>query len=225
MHPDEIANLLRRAVCRRILPPGQPLNQDDLAKRFGVSRIPLREALRTLAAEGLIIIRPGAGAVVTELRPAELEELCGLRLLLEPPLASDTIRHARAVDIDQLEEMVQRMDGYLGSQERDEWSTLNYAFHRQLHELSGKRHHVRLLTQVLNLVEPYSRIYTHVVGSLSESQRELRGIVEALVARDAARLRALQEASIRTTRDRLLAEMAATTHSSDPLNMLMDLGG
>lgn len=225
MHPDEIANLLRRAVCRRVLPPGQPLNQDDLAKRFGVSRIPLREALRTLAAEGLIIIRPGVGAVVTELGPAELEELYDLRLLLEPPLAADTVRHARTVDIDQLEEMVQRMDGHLASQERDEWSSLNYAFHRQLHELSGKRHHVRLVIQVLNLVEPYSRIYAHVLGSLSESQQGLRDIVEALAARDDVRLQALQMASIRGTRDRLLAEMAATAPSSDPLEMFLDLGG
>jgi DNA-binding GntR family transcriptional regulator len=56
MRPDEIAALLRRAVRERVLLPGQTLNQDELAKRFGVSRIPLREALRTLVGEGLIVI-------------------------------------------------------------------------------------------------------------------------------------------------------------------------
>ena len=224
MHPDEIANLLRRAVRQRVLPPGQALNQDDLAKRFGVSRIPLREALRTLASEGLIVMRPGVGAIVTELSPDEVEELYDLRLLLEPPLASATVHQARRRDIDELNGMVTRMDELSAAGDRDGWSNLNYAFHRRLHELSGKRHHVRLVVQVLNLVEPYSRIYVHMFGSLEAAQQEHRAMVAAISARDADRLRALFESSIRTARDRLLAEMPTDDHQPDPLELLIDRG-
>lgn len=222
MHPDEIANLLRRALRQRILPPGQALNQDDLAKRFGVSRIPLREALRTLAGEGLIIMRPGVGAVVTELTPAEVEELYDLRLLLEPPLADAIVRQVRPRDVQELEVMVNRMDALGAAQDREAWSTQNYAFQRHLHELSGKRHHVRLVTQVLNLVEPYSRIYAHVLNSVESAQDEHHEMVDALSARDGGRLRALLETSIRTTRDRLIVEAQAADESPDPLEILLD---
>jgi DNA-binding GntR family transcriptional regulator len=224
MHPDEIANLLRRALRQRVLPPGQALNQDDLARRFGVSRIPLREALRTLAGEGLIVMRPGVGAVVTELSPDEVEELYDLRLLLEPPLASATVHQARRKDVDELSGMVARMDELTAAGDRDSWSNLNYAFHRRLHELSGKRHHVRLVTQVLNLVEPYSRIYVHMLSSLEAAQHEHRAMVEAIAARDADLLRTLSESSIRTTRDRLLAEMPTGDEAPDPLDLLIDRG-
>ena len=222
MHPDEIANLLRRALRQRVLSPGQPLNQDDLAKRFGVSRIPLREALRTLAGEGLIQIRPGIGAVVTELSREEVTELYDLRLLLEPPLVPDIVQQSRRQDVDELAELVRRMDALVESADGDGWSNLNYAFHRRLSELSGRRHHARLVLQVLNLVEPYSRIYAHVLGSLPQAQREHHAMVEALQGGDGSRLRELMETSIRTTRERLIAEMRAVDiEEGDPLQMLV----
>jgi DNA-binding GntR family transcriptional regulator len=65
------------------------------------------------------------------------------------------------------------MDEMSTAQDWDGWSNLNYAFHRRLHELSGKRHHVRLVTQVLNVVEPYSRIYVHMLSSSVRPSRSI----------------------------------------------------
>jgi DNA-binding GntR family transcriptional regulator len=223
MHPDEIASLLRRALRQRVLVPGQTLNQDELAKRFGVSRIPLREALRTLASEGLIVIRPGTGAIVTELSLAEVEELYDLRLLLEPPLVEFTVKQVRQRDVDELENLVNRMhDLAAPGKDRDTWSNLNYTFHRRMNEFSGRRHHVRLVIQVLNLVEPYSRIYAHVLGSLVDSQRRHNEMVSALKERDANRLRGLVETSLRLTRERLVNSMQAADDGPDPLEVLLD---
>ena len=100
MRPDEIASAVRRAVLERVISPGQVINQEELAKRFGVSRIPLREALRTLVGEGLIIIKPGLGAIVTELDPDAVDELYGLRLRLEPSLASDIVEPVSYTHLD-----------------------------------------------------------------------------------------------------------------------------
>jgi DNA-binding GntR family transcriptional regulator len=223
MNPDEIASLLRKALRQRVLAPGQALNQDELAKRFGVSRIPLREALRTLASEGLIVMRPGIGAIVTELSVAEVEELYDLRLLLEPPLVEGTVKQVRQRDIDELKDLLRRMDALAADgMDRDTWSNLNYTFHRRLNELSGKRHHVRLVIQVLNLVEPYSRIYAHVLRSLADAQREHTEMVDALAARDAERLRGVIENSLRTTRQRLIHSMKADDDATDPLEILLD---
>jgi len=207
MRPDEIAAALRRAVHERAIPPGHALNQDLLARQYGVSRIPLREALRTLAGEGLVIMKPGLGAVVTELRPEEVEELYGLRLRLEPPLASDIIDHIRRRDMDDLAAMVDSMAAF-DSEQSEEWSSANYRFHRRLYELSEQRHAVRLVVQVLNLVEPYVRMHAHVLGSRPRMEQTRAATVEALRAADATRLHDVIERSILDGRSELVASMS-----------------
>jgi len=206
MRPDEIASALRRAVHERAIPPGHALNQDELARQYGVSRIPLREALRTLAGEGLVIMKPGLGAVVTELRPEEVEELYGLRLRLEPPLAGGIIEHVGRRDIEDIDALVQTMIG-LAPEQLEEWSSANYRFHRRLYELSEQRHAVRLVVQVLNLVEPYVRMHAHVLGSRRSIEERRAAAVEALRAGDAALLHDAIETSILAGRAELVAAM------------------
>lgn len=206
MRPDEIASALRRAVHERAIPPGHALNQDVLARQYGVSRIPLREALRTLAGEGLVIMKPGLGAVVTELRPEEVQELYGLRLSLEPPLAAGIIDHLRRRDIDDLAVLVDTMVAFTAEQS-EEWSSANYRFHRRLYELSEQRHAVRLVVQVLNLVEPYVRMHAHVLGSRPRMQQTRAATVIALRAGDAVELHDVIAESIREGRAELVAAM------------------
>lgn len=206
MRPDEIAAAIRRAVRERALAPGQALNQDDLARSYGVSRIPLREALRTLVGEGLVVIKPGLGAVVTELQAAEVDELYGLRGLLEPPLAPHIVHNVNRRDIDGLAELTLGMTS-LRTEQREEWSNLNYRFHRRLYELSGQRHTVRLAVQVLNLVESYTRVYAHVLGSRDKMQHHRLLVVDALRAGDAESLQNVVRESIDMARDELMASM------------------
>lgn len=214
MRPDEIATALRRAFRERLIPPGQALNQDELARLYGVSRIPLREALRTLVGEGLIIMRPGLGAVVTELNVDEVQELYGLRLQLEPPLAQDIIEHLGRRDLDDLARVVEAMRT-LETRQSEEWSSLNYRFHRRLYELSGRRHAVRLVVQVLNLVEPYARVHAHVLGSRPRMQQERVDMIEAMRDGDVTRVTVLIEAGIRTARAELVVSMAPSSALSD----------
>jgi DNA-binding GntR family transcriptional regulator len=206
MRPVEIASALRRALRERDIRPGQTINQDELARQFGVSRIPLREALRTLVGEGLIIMRPGLGAVVTELQASEVQELYGLRLQLEPPLAPAIVHHVRRRDADDLAALVDTM-GTLSREQPEEWSGLNYRFHRRLYELSEQKHAVRLVVQVLNLVEPYARVHAHVLGSRPRMQQERADVVAALRRGDAERLMGVVRDSIETARAELVASM------------------
>jgi DNA-binding GntR family transcriptional regulator len=214
LRPEEIAAALRRAVRERDIPPGHAMNQDELARQFGVSRIPLREALRTLVGEGLVTMKPGLGAVVTELRPSEVQELYGLRLLLEPPLAEDIVDQVRRRDVEDLAAFVDRM-GALGEADAEEWSSARYRFHRRLYEISDKRHAVRLVVQVLNLVEPYARVDAHVLGSRPRTQAALVDMVAALRAGDAPGLAELIRVGIATDRSELLASLADSFGSVD----------
>jgi DNA-binding GntR family transcriptional regulator len=221
MRPDEIATALRRAVRERIFVPGEVLNQDQLARRFGVSRVPLREALRTLVGEGLVVMKPGLGAVVAELEPGEVSELYELRLQLEPPLAPAVVAHARRVDVDALAATVESM-AQLAPDRSEEWSTLNYRFHRRLYELSERKHFIRLVIQVLNLVEPYARVHAHVLGSRQQMQEQRAEMVAALRAGDARALCGLLVDSIVAARAELVASMQdAATPAHDPLGQLV----
>jgi DNA-binding GntR family transcriptional regulator len=209
VRPDEIAAALRRAVRERTIPPGHAMNQDLLAKQFGVSRIPLREALRTLVGEGLVVMKPGLGAVVAELEPEEVEELYGLRLQLEPPLADDIVHHVRRRDVEELTALVEEMAA-LGAEDVEEWSSTNYRFNRRFYELSDRRHAVRLVVQVLNLVEPYARMNAHVIGSRPRIQQMREAMVTALGAGDGGRLETLIRTSIEDSSAELLAAMPRT---------------
>jgi DNA-binding GntR family transcriptional regulator len=217
VHPEEIAVLLRRAVRRRVLRPGQTLNQDDLARRLGVSRVPVREALRTLVGEGLIIMRSGMGAVVAELDAEEVEELYELRLQLEPPLAPRIMTNVGDGDIEDLSDLLRRVDE---EPDPEEWSGLNYGFRRRLYELSERPHSIRLVTQVLNLVEPYSRYYAHVLGGRDEIREELTGEIAALRDRDADRLGGLISDHLTRARQELVAAMRAGDGPGDDLRSL-----
>lgn len=205
--PDEIAASLRRAVRERVFAPGEALNQDELARRFGVSRIPLREALRTLVGEGLVLMQPGLGAVVTELQTTEVTELYGLRLALEPALSPYVVASARRQDVEGLAAVVADMAA-LGPEQSEQWSNLNYGFHRRLYELSDRRHTVRLIVQVLNLVEPYARVHAHVLGARSQMQDQRSAIVAALRAGDETGLERLIAESIERAQDELIGSMA-----------------
>src|ERR1041385_6831144 len=127
-----MAEVLTRGIREGVLSPGQTLIQEELARRFGVSRIPVREALRTLAAEGLISFQDGT-AVVTRLNREEMEELYELRLQLEPRMAEAVVEACSELDLKRLAKLATDMEAHAGDKER--WSKLNYEFHRRMYDL------------------------------------------------------------------------------------------
>ena len=90
---DQLASRLRARILRNEIQAGEQLRQEALAEAYGVSRMPIREALRQLEAEGLVVFNPHKGAIVSAMSVDEAEELFDLRLLIEPDLI---IRGARA---------------------------------------------------------------------------------------------------------------------------------
>lgn len=220
LHPDQIVDLLRRAVRERVLVPGQALNQDELAGRFGVSRIPLREALRTLVGEGLVVMKPGAGAVIAELKAQELQELFDLRLQLEPPLVGAVVGQASPSNLAELRSILDTMDA-IGSNDLDKWGSQHFLFHRRIFELSGRKHSLRLISQVQNLMEPYSRIHVSMVGIQDHTLSEHRAILEALSRGDRKAVEDVVASSIIKARQRLEDAMNSHEEDADPLAVLL----
>jgi DNA-binding GntR family transcriptional regulator len=189
--PELIASALRNEILQGHLKAKQPLMQDRIAERFGVSKIPVREAMVQLRAEGLIVFLPNRGFVVSELSPAEVDEIYMMRIALEtkalekaiPKLRrSDLMRAATVVEINEEED------------ERSQWSELNWEFHSTLYQAAELP---RLLTtiQVLhNNVARYLLIYLGSMSAQETSQREHKKILQACEKKNTDRaIKLLQE--------------------------------
>ncbi len=177
-----IAELLREAIRIGLLEPGKPLIQASIAKAMGVSRIPVREALFTLAAEGLVTFGEDGGARVTVLAPEEVNELWELRNLLESHMASAIVRTATPADIAALREIVDAMDDL----DATDWFHHNSTFHRKLQRLSNMPHVADAAGRVLTLMEPASRAVVSMPHRDidGEAQAEHHQILDALAAGD-----------------------------------------
>lgn len=197
-----IADRLRASIRLGELLPGTRLVQEKLAAELQVSRIPLREALHTLAAEGLIEVLPQRGMHVAELSRADIENLFELRLQLEPELAEEIVRGCRDRDVDELQSLADEMRAK--GPDASGRAALNYQFHRRIYELSERRLSLRFIDQLLHLVEPYSRRWVHSGHELTRIDDEHAKMVEALRTHDAELLRQMIVAHIEGARDHVL---------------------
>ena len=207
-----IAEVLREGIRQGMLAPGQPLIQASIAEAMGVSRIPVREALHALAAEGLVTFGEDGGARVTSLAPEEVDELWTLRALLESHMAPAIVRTATPADVAALRELVAAMDDL----DAAAWSDRNFTFHQELHRLSEMPHFADVTGRVLTMIEPYSRVAVSVLQEQSEAQAEHHQMIDALAAQDADELARLLLHHSHRARKALLAYAAQTAKPVDP---------
>ncbi|GAA0450575.1 GntR family transcriptional regulator [Paractinoplanes deccanensis] len=203
MSADLIADRVRSAIRRGDLLPGARLVQEKLAADLAVSRIPLREALHMLAAEGLLVSTPNRGMVVAELGRDQLEELFDLRLQLEPGLAEQIVRGCRPRDADALADLAEQI--HLKGADAAARAALNYQFHARVYELADRPLTTRFVDQLLHLVEPYSRQWVRSGRDLHRIDAEHRQMVDAIRAGNADALARVIVAHILGARDHVLA--------------------
>ncbi|GAA4491710.1 GntR family transcriptional regulator [Microbacterium panaciterrae] len=216
MSPEAIAELIRRAVREKVFAPGTPLIQEDLAQRFGVSRSPVREALRILSSEGLVLMQPGEGATVRALSRADLEEIYDLRLALEPLIARSVVAESRPRDLASLEKLEGIMSSAAGT---DAWMRANFEFHRHMYGMIGRPRTEAILDGLLSAVQPYSQENIEQLGGRQTADDEHRLMIAAIRADDPEALAQLITVHLRAARDRL-ALAYEETEAPDPLRML-----
>ncbi len=202
---DRAADVLRRAILEGELRPGQRVNQEEWSARAGVSMIPVREALRALAGEGLVEYRLRRGYAVTKLDLDDLEEVYRLRRLLESDAIRRGVPRATPEDVAAL-----RREAAAYRRASDVTSRLvaNRRFHALLHALAGSRLLARLIDLLWDSTEAYRALYYSLEGEAEEAQRSHDEIVAAVAAGDADRAVALQDAH-RTRALALLREALA----------------
>jgi DNA-binding GntR family transcriptional regulator len=178
--PDLIANTLREAILRGILQEGQSLRQDEIATQFGVSRIPVREALRQLEAEGLVTFHLNRGAMVSVLSPNEVQEICEIRSALELTAIQLAIPNLSESD---LEKAGMILDEINRIKDATDWAKQNWEFHAALYTQANRP---RLLKMIQNLHTNLFRYAHRQMGQdyLERTQKEHYQLLDACRQKD-----------------------------------------
>lgn len=215
--PEAIAQRIALAIREKVIAPGAPLVQEDLARRFSVSRSPIREALRILATEGVVEMTPGGGARVRTLDRTELDELYDLRILIEPTIARDIVGR---ISPDQLTSLETLADQMRELSDTDQWMRRNFEFHSQLHLAAGRPQTAEILRGLLSAVQPYSQENIDQLGGRSQADLEHREMIEAIRTRDGDRLAALFVDHLLSAKTRVARALDAADREVDPLAAL-----
>jgi len=180
---EEVAELLRQRIFQRELEPGSWIDEVKLAQEYGISRTPLREALKVLAAEGLVTMKVRRGAYVTEVSEQDLAEVYHLLSLLESDAAGEVARKASAGQLDELQAIHKELEGAV--RQRDRFFAVNERFHMRLLEIAGNRWRNQLVADLRKVMKLNRHHSLFKSGRIAESLAEHRAIMAALQARDA----------------------------------------
>jgi DNA-binding GntR family transcriptional regulator len=152
-----IAERIRGGILEGEYPPGTRIRQEDVAERFGASRVPVREALRILEHEGLVTLVANTGAWVAQLTLAECEEIYQMRERLEPLLLRFSAPGLTSEDLDQLQDLAERM---VAASDVDTFLALDRAFHLGAYARATTTQLGELVVKLWNTTQPYRRAYS-----------------------------------------------------------------
>ena len=201
-----LAQALREAILRGIYAGGQPLRQDELAAQFGTSKIPVREALRQLEAEGLVTFFSNRGAVVARLSPDEADEIGEIRSALEAVALRRAAPRATTRDLRRAQDV---LDEARDEPDPARWSALNWEFHAALYAPAGRPQLLKLIQQMHHRVDRFMRVTLAGAGHQAQSQREHRLLLQAVRRGDTTAAEMILAEHIRTGTARLIEYLKA----------------
>lgn len=181
---EKVAELLRQRIFDRELAPGSWIDELKLAEEYGISRTPLREALKVLATEGLVTMKVRRGAYVTEVSDTDLADVYHLLALLESDAAEVVATKATEFQLKELESLHQELEKSVSNRER--FFEINEAFHMRLLEIANNRWRDQMVADLRKVMKLNRHNSLLKSGRLEESLTEHRAIMVALAAHDAA---------------------------------------
>ena len=171
---------LRERILRGDYPEGEPLRQDALAEELGVSRIPVREALRQLEAEGLVTFSPHRGAVVSSLSLAEINELFELRADIESDLLARSVPAMTDEQLDRAVDVLDEFEIALATGEVTRWGPLNWHFHAALYAPANRNFTMGVLQKLHQHSDRYFRMEVLLAQGGGRANNEHRAITAAV---------------------------------------------
>lgn len=181
---EEVAELLRQRIFQRELEPGSWIDELKLAEEYGISRTPLREALKVLAAEGLVTMKVRRGAYVTEVSEKDLADVYHLLSLLESDAAGVVAERASPAQRAELQALHAQLEA--AADQRDRFFALNEQFHMLVLEMADNRWRQQMVADLRKVMKLNRHNSLFKTGRINESLAEHRAIMSALVAGDGA---------------------------------------
>ena len=196
---------LRKAIIEGDLTEGEPLRQDEIARLFNTSRIPVREAISRLEEHGLVKTQRYKGAVVSGLSASEAEEIFDFRALVEP----EVIR--RAVPQMSQETLAQARESWAAFSKSDDpmtWGELNRDFHSVLYQASGLQYHLDIIDNAMDRIDRYLRAQLVLSNGMERANEEHMGIWQACMDGNAEQAAELTRQHITGARESLLQNLS-----------------
>ncbi len=181
---EEVAEQLRQRIFRRELQPGSWIDELKIAEEFGISRTPLREALKVLAAEGLVTMKVRRGAYVTEMSEKDLRDVYHLLSLLESDAAGVVAERATPEQQQTLQALHAELEGAVA--DREKFFAVNERFHMLVLEMADNRWRSQMVADLRKVMKLNRHNSLFKQGRIEDSLAEHRAILEAMLARDAA---------------------------------------
>jgi len=179
---ERVAERLRERIFQRQLEPGSWIDEQKLSGEFGISRTPLREALKVLAAEGLVTMKVRRGAYVTEMSADDVRQVYRLLSLLESDAAAEVAESGADADIAELRALHDKLEKQM--RQRDAYFAANEQFHLRLLTLAGNRWRLQIVEDLRKVMKLNRHHSLFRQGRLAESLAEHRALMAALEQRD-----------------------------------------
>jgi len=180
---QDVAERLRQQIFDRRLEPGSWIDEQKLCVEYGISRTPLREALKVLAVEGLVTMKVRRGAYVTEMSVDDVSQVYHLLALMESDAAAQVARNALAEQVQELRALHDRLEKQV--RQRDAFFATNEQFHLRLLEIAGNRWTLQIVTDLRKVMKLNRHHSLFKQGRLADSLAEHRAVMLAIEARDA----------------------------------------
>ncbi|HEU4722362.1 MAG TPA: GntR family transcriptional regulator [Gemmatimonadaceae bacterium] len=199
--PDRIADALRDEILRGAIGAGEPLRQEELAARFQVSRIPIRDALLRLEAQGLVQVYPNRGAFVVSLSADDIREIYDLRLLLEGDILERAVPRLSVDDWRRIDAAHAEATRTAGTAD---WLEGDWTFHRALYEPAGRPRQLEMIEQLRGTVARYSAAPEILPDRTPDWLADHEAILQACRARSSVAARKRLESHLRAAADLVL---------------------
>ncbi len=181
---EQVAEQLRSKIFAHELKPGAWLDEQALAADYGISRTPLREALKVLAAEGLVVLKPRRGCYVTELSEQDLDDVFPVMAILEGMVAQEATRRVTSTNWRNLCAIHNELEQTAAANNVDGFFDANQRFHTALKDIAGNRYLAQLIDDARKLLKLTRRDSLRLSGRITQSLAEHREILAAIEVRD-----------------------------------------
>jgi len=181
---EDVAERLRAQIFAHELAPGSWLDEQSLAQQFGISRTPMREAIKVLASEGLVTTKMNRGAYVTEVDRRDLEQIFTVLSLLEGQAAKETASKATEEELNLLDDLHHRLEKAAADRDVEQFFEINVKFHDLIQDIASNKWMNGVIADLRKVLKLQRRDSLTRTGRLQNSLLEHREILQAILKRD-----------------------------------------